>query len=162
MSVSERSVHSEAENAPIRISERSVSELLSRCIVARFASKAPRRHRRIHTSREARPRDSVFRALADAVPPYWPDSMCETVKNASTVPPSTAEDTFFFSPDEIEDYRRDKRRRVIHEDRQARLRALHVEAPNDDQPPADPREDWGGSDEEVEYYIPPRVLVQRR
>ncbi|KAI0631485.1 hypothetical protein C8Q77DRAFT_1060854, partial [Trametes polyzona] len=64
--------------------------------------------------------------------------------------PSDAEDTFFFSPQEVEDYRRDKRRRVIDEDRQARLRALRAEGDDEDATPADPREDWGGSDEEPE------------
>ncbi|KAI0821781.1 hypothetical protein BC628DRAFT_1328924 [Trametes gibbosa] len=74
--------------------------------------------------------------------------------------PSDAEDTFFFSPDEIEDYRRDKRRRVIHEDRQARLRAIRAEAPDDDDDVlADPRENWGGSDEEPDDTQ--RELMQR-
>ncbi|KAI9069861.1 hypothetical protein FKP32DRAFT_1586549 [Trametes sanguinea] len=52
---------------------------------------------------------------------------------------------FFLSPEEVEDYRREKRRRVIHEDREARLRALKAER---DEEPVDPRADWGGSDEE--------------
>ena len=40
--------------------------------------------------------------------------------------PSDAEDTFFFSAEEAEDYRRDKRRRVIDRDREARLTALRA------------------------------------
>ncbi|KAI0325765.1 hypothetical protein GY45DRAFT_1329876 [Cubamyces sp. BRFM 1775] len=62
--------------------------------------------------------------------------------------PSDAEDTFFLSQEEVEDYRREKRRRVIHDGREARLRALQASGDADDTPPADPREDWGGSDEE--------------
>lgn len=56
--------------------------------------------------------------------------------------PSDAEDTFFFSPDEAEDYRREKRRRLIDQGREARLRALRAEEGEEE-------EQWGGSDEEV-------------
>ncbi|KAH0835574.1 hypothetical protein J3R83DRAFT_9279 [Lanmaoa asiatica] len=35
--------------------------------------------------------------------------------------PSDSEDTFFFSPDELEDYRREKRRRLIDRGREERL-----------------------------------------
>ncbi|KAL7278204.1 hypothetical protein ACG7TL_008178 [Trametes sanguinea] len=59
--------------------------------------------------------------------------------------PSDAEDTFFLSPEEVDDYRREKRRRIIHEDRESRLRALKAEREEEAE---DPREDWGGSDEE--------------
>ncbi|KAI0354392.1 hypothetical protein OH77DRAFT_1425959 [Trametes cingulata] len=62
--------------------------------------------------------------------------------------PSDSEDTFFFSPEEVEDYRREKRRRIIDADREARLRALRAEAGDDEDDPGDPREEWGGSDEE--------------
>ncbi|KAH9850926.1 hypothetical protein C2E23DRAFT_833437 [Lenzites betulinus] len=103
------------------------------------------------------------RLLLDALPEFSAAATSSPTEPSSpggwSDLPSDAEDTFFFSPDEIEDYRRDKRRRVIHEDRQARLRALHVEAPNDGQPPADPREDWGGSDEEPDEAQ--RGLMQR-
>ncbi len=61
--------------------------------------------------------------------------------------PSDAEDTFFFSAEEVEDYRREKRRRVIDRDREARLRAIRAEEGDEEE--RDPREDWGGSDEEV-------------
>ncbi|OBZ72861.1 hypothetical protein A0H81_06845 [Grifola frondosa] len=40
--------------------------------------------------------------------------------------PSDAEDMFFLSPSETEDYQRTKRRRAIAEDREARLRALRA------------------------------------
>ncbi|EIW52684.1 uncharacterized protein TRAVEDRAFT_135080, partial [Trametes versicolor FP-101664 SS1] len=62
--------------------------------------------------------------------------------------PSDAEDTFFFSSQEVEDYRREKRRRIISEDRQARLRAIRSEVGDEEKVDADPREEWGGSDEE--------------
>ncbi|KAH9916625.1 uncharacterized protein B0H18DRAFT_884683, partial [Fomitopsis serialis] len=61
--------------------------------------------------------------------------------------PSDAEDTFFFSSDEVEEYRRDKRRRLIDQGREDRLRALRSEAEAEaDEQPAE--EQWGGSDEE--------------
>ncbi|KAI1782840.1 hypothetical protein LXA43DRAFT_1103337 [Ganoderma leucocontextum] len=60
--------------------------------------------------------------------------------------PSDAEDTFFFSVGEVEDYRREKRRRVMDRDREARLRAIRAEEGDDVE--RDPKDDWGGSDEE--------------
>ncbi|EIW74225.1 hypothetical protein CONPUDRAFT_170245 [Coniophora puteana RWD-64-598 SS2] len=59
--------------------------------------------------------------------------------------PSDAEDTFFFSPEENEDYHREKRRRLIDQSREARLRALAAEEGDDEPAELDP---WGGSDEE--------------
>lgn len=56
--------------------------------------------------------------------------------------PSDTEDTFFFTPHEIEDYRREKRRRLIDRNREDRLRAL---AETDESEQLDL---WGGSDEE--------------
>ena len=61
--------------------------------------------------------------------------------------PSDTEDTFFFSAEEAEDYHREKRRRVMDRDREARLKAIRAEEGSDEE--KDPREDWGGSDEEV-------------
>ncbi|KAI0700831.1 hypothetical protein C8T65DRAFT_657291 [Cerioporus squamosus] len=60
--------------------------------------------------------------------------------------PSDAEDTFFFSAEEADDYRREKRRRVIDRDREARLSALRAEGGDGED--EDPRKQWGGSDEE--------------
>lgn len=57
--------------------------------------------------------------------------------------PSDTEDTFFFTPYEIEDYRREKRRRLIDQNREDRLKAL---AETDENEQLDL---WGGSDEEV-------------
>ncbi|PIL34455.1 hypothetical protein GSI_03231 [Ganoderma sinense ZZ0214-1] len=71
--------------------------------------------------------------------------------------PSDAEDTFFFSAEEVEDYRREKRRRVMDSDREARLRAIRAE--EGDSGERDPREDWGGSDEEPDD--PQRELMRR-
>ncbi|TBU24616.1 hypothetical protein BD311DRAFT_701803 [Dichomitus squalens] len=59
---------------------------------------------------------------------------------------SDAEDTFFFTAEETEDYRREKRRRVMDRDREARLRAIRAEDGSDEE--RDPKESWGGSDEE--------------
>ncbi|KAF9467615.1 hypothetical protein BDZ94DRAFT_1248551 [Collybia nuda] len=60
--------------------------------------------------------------------------------------PSDAEDTFFFSPEEVEDFRRDKRRRLIDRNREERLRARRAE----DGEASEEEEVWGGSDEEPE------------
>ncbi|KIJ62464.1 hypothetical protein HYDPIDRAFT_114591 [Hydnomerulius pinastri MD-312] len=57
--------------------------------------------------------------------------------------PSDSEDTFFFSPDELEDYRRDKRRRLIDRGREERLKALAAAEGEEEDPDL-----WGGSDEE--------------
>lgn len=58
--------------------------------------------------------------------------------------PSDTEDTFFFSPEETEDFHREKRRRIIEQSREDRLKALRAEREEE------PQEDiWGGSDEEV-------------
>lgn len=64
--------------------------------------------------------------------------------------PSDSEDTFFLSADEVDDYRRVKRRRTIDADRAARLQALHLEHGEEIQD----QEQWGGSDEEVRYIFP--------
>ncbi|KAH9934008.1 uncharacterized protein BXZ73DRAFT_89669 [Epithele typhae] len=73
--------------------------------------------------------------------------------------PSDAEDTFFFSTREVADYRRDKRRRVLDDNREARLHALRDADGSDDDDPKDPKDDWGGSDEEPDS--PQRELMRR-
>lgn len=87
------------------------------------------------------------RLLLDALPSISHDTPLDVPSSPGgwSDLPSDAEDTFFFSPDEIEDYRRDKRRRLIDQGREDRLRALHSEAEADEQPA---EEQWGGSDEE--------------
>ncbi|KAG6372520.1 hypothetical protein JVT61DRAFT_7626 [Boletus reticuloceps] len=68
--------------------------------------------------------------------------------------PSDSEDTFFFSPDELEDYRRDKRRKLLDRGREERLRAL--ETIDDQERDTDP---WEGSDEEPDEAQ--RELIRR-
>ena len=63
--------------------------------------------------------------------------------------PSDTEDTFFFSRDEAEDYHREKRRRLIDQGREERLRALRDA---DDEEETREEDEWGGSDEEVRVY----------
>lgn len=63
--------------------------------------------------------------------------------------PSDAEDTFFLAPDEVEDYQRQKRRRLIEQSREDRLRAICADDPVDN------TEVWGGSDEEVRFCDSP-------
>ncbi|KAH9840176.1 uncharacterized protein C8Q71DRAFT_480363 [Rhodofomes roseus] len=89
------------------------------------------------------------RLLLDALPTVPPDAPPDAPSSPGgwSDLPSDTEDTFFFSPDEVEDYRRDKRRRLIDQGREDRLRALRSEAGAE----ADPQlaeEQWGGSDEE--------------
>ncbi|KAJ7302329.1 hypothetical protein DFH08DRAFT_1089805 [Mycena albidolilacea] len=59
--------------------------------------------------------------------------------------PSDSEDTFFFSPDEADDYRREKRRKLMDHTREERLKARRVE---DGVPEEEGEDVWGGSDEE--------------
>ncbi|KAH9923979.1 uncharacterized protein BXZ73DRAFT_103709 [Epithele typhae] len=63
--------------------------------------------------------------------------------------PSDAKDPFFFSTREMEDYRCDMRRRVLDDNREARLRALRDADGSDNDDPKSPKDDWGGSDEEL-------------
>lgn len=58
--------------------------------------------------------------------------------------PSDTEDTFFFGRAEAEDYRRDKRRRLMESAHEERLRALEQLEPADG-----PQETCWASDEEV-------------
>ena len=60
--------------------------------------------------------------------------------------PSDTEDTFFFSRDEAEGYHREKRRRMIDQGREERLRALQDA---DGEEETREEDEWGGSDEEV-------------
>ncbi|KAJ8516729.1 hypothetical protein ONZ45_g5999 [Pleurotus djamor] len=60
--------------------------------------------------------------------------------------PSDSEDTFFLEPSEIEAYTREKRRRTLDRDREARLRAIQ----DQEGPRKADEEIWGGSDEEPE------------
>ena len=64
--------------------------------------------------------------------------------------PSDAEDTFFFSPDELADIHREKRRRMIDGSREERLRALRATL-GEQQDEIQEEDPWGGSDEEVSY-----------
>ncbi|KAJ3851302.1 hypothetical protein EV368DRAFT_74671 [Lentinula lateritia] len=64
--------------------------------------------------------------------------------------PSDAEDTFFFTPGETEDYQREKRRRLMEQTRDERLKARMEE---------DGEEIWGGSDEEP--HEPQKEIMRR-
>src|ERR1700722_8327024 len=61
--------------------------------------------------------------------------------------PSDSEDTFFLTLREVEDCRREKRRRLLDHNREQRLRALRAE--EDEEDDAIENDVWGGSDEEV-------------
>ncbi len=105
---------------------------------------------RLHKANTAVSRYDV-RLLLDTLPPST--SGPGDIDTARLSPtgwsdlPSDSEDTFFFSPDEVEDYHREKRRRMIDQSREERLRALRAESGDD---AAREEEDpWGGSDEEV-------------
>ncbi|KAJ1303993.1 hypothetical protein OPQ81_008402 [Rhizoctonia solani] len=62
--------------------------------------------------------------------------------------PSDAEDTFFLTPKEVDEYHHDKRRRMLERERQERLRALAEEDEVNGQGTESPEALWGGSDEE--------------
>jgi len=68
--------------------------------------------------------------------------------------PSDTEDTFFFSRVEAEDYRRDKRRRLLESAHEERLRALEQLEPTDE-----PQETCWASDEEPDTVQ--KDLMQR-
>ena len=63
--------------------------------------------------------------------------------------PSDTEDTFFFTPDESEDFRRQKRRRLLEQTREERLKARIEEDHVEDEETQEEEDVWGGSDEEV-------------
>ncbi|KAA1475316.1 hypothetical protein DENSPDRAFT_420265 [Dentipellis sp. KUC8613] len=88
--------------------------------------------------------------LLDALPKPTPVSSSSRPPSPSgwSDLPSDAEDTFFFTPEEAEDYHREKRRRIINQLREERLKAREAEDDGDDLHPA--TEQWGGSDEEPE------------
>ncbi|KAI6006416.1 hypothetical protein EDC04DRAFT_2969232 [Pisolithus marmoratus] len=62
--------------------------------------------------------------------------------------PSDAEDTFFFTPDEAEDYRRDKPRKLIDHAREERMRAILARDREREGATEEDSDVWGGSDEE--------------
>ncbi|KAI6119162.1 hypothetical protein EDD16DRAFT_1582867 [Pisolithus croceorrhizus] len=62
--------------------------------------------------------------------------------------PSDTEDTFFFSPEEADDYRRDKRRKLIDHAREERMRAILARDRERDGATEEDSDVWGGSDEE--------------
>ncbi|KAJ7152960.1 hypothetical protein C8R46DRAFT_1357377 [Mycena filopes] len=80
---------------------------------------------------DALPQKLTPRVKRDVSPSGWSDL------------PSDSEDTFFFSPREADDYRQEKRRKLMDQAREERLRARRAE---DGEP--EEEEVWGGSDEE--------------
>ncbi|KIP02096.1 hypothetical protein PHLGIDRAFT_96364 [Phlebiopsis gigantea 11061_1 CR5-6] len=86
------------------------------------------------------------RLLLDAweTQPSVPPPDCMSPTGWSDLPSDT-EDMFFLSPDEIEDYHRDKRRRMIERGREERLKAMKTEEDENEEREGD---EWGGSDEE--------------
>ena len=89
------------------------------------------------------------RLLLDQLPDFRSDIQTRPLSPSGWSDlPSDSEDTFFFSPDELEDYHREKRRRLIEHGREERLRALaSIDGQETDPDP------WGGSDEEVAYHV---------
>jgi hypothetical protein len=66
--------------------------------------------------------------------------------------PSDSEDMFFFSPDEADDFRREKKRKLMERTREERLKARMLEDGVDEDAAHHGEEEedvWGGSDEEV-------------
>ncbi|KAF7324613.1 hypothetical protein MKEN_00502600 [Mycena kentingensis (nom. inval.)] len=93
------------------------------------------------------------RLLLDALPPAAaPRPRSQSPSGWSDLP-SDSEDTFFLTPEEADDYRRDKRRKVIDQAREERLRARREEDGVTEE------DVWGGSDEEPDEAQ--RQLMQR-
>ncbi|XP_006456571.1 hypothetical protein AGABI2DRAFT_188468 [Agaricus bisporus var. bisporus H97] len=61
--------------------------------------------------------------------------------------PSDAEDTFFFSPEEAENYKNEKRRRLFEQAQEERVKA-RIDEEEEDAREAIDDDPWGGSDEE--------------
>lgn len=103
-----------------------------------------------------RPQEYDVRLLLDDLPDLRSENMPVRPLSPSgwSDLPSDSEDMFFFSPDELEDYRREKRRRLIDRNREERLRALATINGEEEDP--DP---WGGSDEEPDEAQ--RELIRR-
>ncbi|KAJ7021436.1 hypothetical protein C8F04DRAFT_1140819 [Mycena alexandri] len=86
------------------------------------------------------------RLLLDALPPKSDPRVKRDVSPSGWSDlPSDSEDTFFFSPREADDYRQEKRRKLMDQAREERLRARRAE---DGEPEEEEAEVWGGSDEE--------------
>lgn len=64
--------------------------------------------------------------------------------------PSDSEDTFFFSPAEIEELHHEKRRKLVDAGREARLRANRESDPDPARDFLEAMELWGGDEEEVQ------------
>ncbi|TFK38408.1 hypothetical protein BDQ12DRAFT_111255 [Crucibulum laeve] len=93
-----------------------------------------------------------IRLLLDTLPS--PTTASSASRSAPASPsgwsdlPSDTEDTFFFSPEEAEDFHREKRRKLIEKNREERLKARLAEDGEEEQ--VEEEEVWGGSDEEPE------------
>ncbi|KAI6097041.1 hypothetical protein F5141DRAFT_481037 [Pisolithus sp. B1] len=73
--------------------------------------------------------------------------------------PSDSEDTFFFSPEEVEDYRRDKRRKLIDHAREERMQAILARDRETEGAAEEDSDVWGGSDEEPD--VTQKELLRR-
>ncbi|KAH9479492.1 hypothetical protein JR316_0008086 [Psilocybe cubensis] len=83
-------------------------------------------------------------------PPLSPEKLPPASPTGFSDLPSDAEDTFFFSSTEVEDFRREKRRRVMERTRDERVKARMQEEGYEDRLGNNKEEEdiWGGSDEE--------------
>ncbi|KAG6917404.1 hypothetical protein DXG01_002673 [Tephrocybe rancida] len=102
------------------------------------------------------------RLLLDALPTQVPHAGPSQDRNIPDSPggwsdlPSDTEDVFFLSPEEVDDFRRNKKRRHIDHIREERLKARRAE---DGESSEEEQEVWGGSDEEPDNAQ--RDLMQR-
>ena len=84
------------------------------------------------------------RLILDSLPTHPEERQPTSSPSGWSDLPSDTEDTFFFGREEVEDYRRDKRRRLMESVREERLKALaQLESANE------PQETCWASDEEV-------------
>ncbi|KAG6839966.1 hypothetical protein C0991_010006 [Blastosporella zonata] len=92
------------------------------------------------------------RLLLNALPPLRPSEETQDVPDSPggwSDLPSDNEDVFFLSMEEVEDFRRDKKRRHIEHAREERVKARRAE---DGESSAEEEQPWGGSDEEAGSY----------
>ena len=97
--------------------------------------------------------ESLPTASGSSNPPYTPPS-----PTGWSDLPSDSEDTFFFSPAEIEDFHYEKRRKLVDAGREARLRAMRESDPDPARDFVEAMEQWGGDEEEVQVENWIRIL----
>ncbi|KAF9442708.1 hypothetical protein P691DRAFT_810224 [Macrolepiota fuliginosa MF-IS2] len=102
------------------------------------------------------------RLLLDALPDFTsPGPMPPSSPSGWSDLPSDTEETFFFSPEEAEDFRNEKRRRLLEQAHEERVKARLKEEEEEENEEAVDEDPWGGSDEEVRPSTPNQNIETR-